>query len=224
MEFGKIALELSIGFLALLVATRILGKTQITQITPFDFISALILGELVGNAVYDDQVGLSKVLFSIILWVVLILIVEWVTQKWMRTRHYLEGQPTIIIHKGRLIREGLKKSKIDINQIQHLLRAKDVFSLREVEFAVLETNGDLSVLKKSQYGTPTRNDLNIQGDVVTLPVTMILDGNAVKDNLQEFGFDENWLVDQLKPFGTDSIKDVLYAEWQEGSGLFVVKF
>ncbi|WP_102347291.1 DUF421 domain-containing protein [Bacillus sp. Marseille-P3661] len=221
MEYIQTLVELFVGFIALFVLTKVLGKTQITQITAFDFISALVLGELVGNAIYDDDVKIGIVLFGVTIWGLLIYVLEIITQKMKRTRKFLEGEPAIVIRKGQIQREILKKNHLDINQLQHLLRLKDVFSIQDVEYAILETDGQVSVLKKSTVSTPTRKDLNLTPQNVVLPITLIIDGEMVRDNLQSIGFDAVWLRNQIQASGATSIKDVLYAEYQEGQALHV---
>jgi uncharacterized membrane protein YcaP (DUF421 family) len=224
MEFIKIASELIIGYVALLFTTKILGKTQITQITAFDFISALVLGELVGNALYDNNIGIFQILFSIALWGTLIYITEIITQKKKRFRAILEGKPALVIAQGKILRDKMKENKLDINQLQHLLRSKGAFSIREVEYAILETDGTVSVLKKSPYELPTRQDHQMPEQLVNLPVTLIIDGEVIWDNLKEFGFSKEWLQEQIQSFGAKEYKDVLYAEWQEGKGIHVQTF
>lgn len=224
MHYVHITVELFIGFIALFVITKILGKTQITQITTFDFISALVLGEFVGNAIFDDNVGVPRIIYAVAIWGSLIFVLEMITQKWSGTRGLLEGQPTIIIHKGKILRESLKKSKLDINQLQHLIRSKGVFSIRELEYAVLETDGTVSVLKKAPYDTPTKKDLQVNLEQVNIPITFISDGKVIKDNLIEAGFNMTWLEQQLKQQNILRVEEVLYAEWLEGSGLHVQTF
>ncbi len=224
MHFGQITFELLLGFAALFVITRILGKTQITQITTFDFISALVLGELVGNAVFDDEIGTSEILYSVFIWGILIYGIEIITQKWNKSRGFLEGRPTIVIKEGKILRESLKKCKLDINQLQHLIRSKGVFSIRELEYAVLETDGTVSVLKKATYENPTKSDLQVNLEKVYIPITLISDGQVIKENLIEAGFNYNWLDEQLKQQNIFRTEEVLYAEWLEGAGLHVQSF
>lgn len=221
MHFTQITIELILGFVALFIITKILGKTQITQITTFDFISALVLGELVGNAIFDDKVGVRQIIYAVIIWGLLIFILEMITQKWSKTRGFLEGKPTIIIHKGKILRESLKKSKLDVNQLQHLVRSKGVFSIRELEYAVLETDGTVSILKKAPFETPTKKDLQVNLEQINLPITLISDGKVIKDNLTEAGFNLTWLEQQLKQHNILRVEEVMYAEWLEGSGLHV---
>ncbi|TLS37782.1 DUF421 domain-containing protein [Pseudalkalibacillus caeni] len=223
MTILNTTVELVFGFFSLLILTKLLGKRQISQITPFDFISSLILGELVGNAIYDKDVKIWSIFYAVILWVVLIFIIELLTQKFRKTRTVLEGNPSIVIRNGEIDRQQLKRNKLDTDELQNLLRQKNVFSLREVEFAILETNGSISVLKKPEYGTPTNKDLNIPIKPVYLPVAFISDGCVDEGNLKKAGLTREWLDQQLKSQSISDPKEVMYAEWKQDEGLFISK-
>lgn len=223
-SYTQMLVDTIFGFFALFLLTKILGKTQISQLTAFDFISAIILGELVGNALFDDNSGILQIGYVLLLWGSLLYITEIITQKFKSTRHLLEGSPEIVIRKGKLIRDVMKKNKLDINQLQHMLRGKDVFTLREVEYAILETNGTLSVLKKSDFQTPTRKDMKLAPQPTNLSVTLINDGEIIYDNLKERNLTEEWLMDELKEQGYDNVKDVFYAEYMKDEELLVLPF
>ncbi|MED5098809.1 DUF421 domain-containing protein [Niallia circulans] len=224
MEFTHIFSELIIGYILLLLLTKVLGKTQITQITTFDFVSVLVLGELVGNAMYDTETGIKEIMYSILVWGGLIYITEFITQKFRKTRQLLEGKPSIVINKGKIDFKELQKNHLDINQLQHLLRAKDVFSIAECAYAILETDGTISVLKKSAYRNPTKQDMNLSLEITALPISVILDGEIIKENLPRIGWNEEQLMQELKKQNVQSPKDILYAEWQEGSPLYVQSY
>ena len=223
MNYVEITIDTIFGFLGLFFLTKLLGKTQITQITAFDFIAALVLGELVGNALYDPDTGIIEIGFAILLWGILIYTTEIVTQKWKRSRNLLEGQPSIIINHGKIDRQSLKKNKLDVNQLLHLLRAKDVFSVQDVAYAILETDGTVSVMKNDPAQVPTKDDFSFPVQKLPLPRAVITDGEVIKDNLKELGKDETWLHRQLKKQKIDSVKEVMYAEYQEGESLFLLK-
>lgn len=223
-HYLAVAVELICGLGILFLILKCLGKTQFSQITPFDFISALILGELVGNAVYDHEVRIKEIIFASLLWGLLIYIIEFITQKIKGSRKFLEGEPNIVIQKGILKYEVLKKNKLDINQLQSLLRQQGCFSIKEAEYAILETNGMLSVLLKSKYDTPKMQDVELAPKQVYLPITLILDGEVVYDNLQEAGVDEEWLKQELASQGVNECKEVLFAEWHAGQPLFFIKY
>lgn len=223
MNLGTITIEMVVGFFALFFLTKILGKTQLSQLTPFDFISALILGELVGNAMYDPDVHIWMILFAISVWGILMYSLEILTQKSMKFRKILEGTPSIVIRNGTMDRKQMKKNKIDINQLQNLIRQKGYFSIREIDYAILETNGSISVLPKSDNQPVTRRDLKLSQEETTLPVTLIMDGTILTDNLPTAGVNEEWLLKQLKQQNIHSAKEVFYAEWKKDEGLFVMK-
>ncbi|MGF2615391.1 DUF421 domain-containing protein [Rossellomorea vietnamensis] len=221
MNFLAIASELIVGFAALLILTRILGKTQISQITPFDFISAIILGELVGNSLYDDKSGVIEILFAISLWGALIFITELTTQRSRRVRHFLENTPSIIIRKGQIQFEAIKNNHLDLNQMQQLLRAKDIFSIRECEYAILETDGSLSVIKKPDYAPLQKQDLNIASASPSMPISVIMDGEILYDNLKMIAIDEKWLLNEISKKGYSSSQEILFGEWKDGEELLL---
>lgn len=216
--------ETIFGILALFILTKILGKTQISQLTAFDFIAAIVLGELVGNALFDKKAGILDIGFVIILWGAILYIIEIITQKFKSTRFILEGKPSLIIHKGEIIYEELRKNKMDLNEILHLLRMKDVFSLQEVEYAVLETDGLLSVLKKAAYQTPNKKDLNVHPAEPQIATPLIMDGQIIKDNLEEEDITEEWLHKELERQKYSTEKKVLYAEWLKDKKLFILPY
>lgn len=210
--------DLVFGFFALFALTKVLGKTQISQITAFDFISAIVLGELIGNALYDDKIGIPQIGYVVIIWGGLMYTTEYITQRFKGSRHLLEGSPAIIIHNGKLIRDVMKKNKLDVNQLKHMLRTKDVFSMDEVEYAILETNGTVSVLRKSDYQPPTRKDMKLTARPVQLPITLINDGEIIYDNLKERNLTEEWLLEELRKQDY-KLEDVFHAEYKKGEDI-----
>ncbi|GAA0301485.1 uncharacterized membrane protein YcaP (DUF421 family) [Gracilibacillus halotolerans] len=219
--YGSIFIEILFGFVLLFFVAKMLGKTQIKQLTAFDFVSALILGELVGNGLYDDKVGLLEIAYAVFLWGALIYITEIITQKFKGTRKMLEGSPAIVIHKGQLQREIMRKGKLDIHQLLHLLRSKGVFSVREVDYAILERDGSISILHKSSFQNPTKSDLDVPLTPVHLSFSLINDGEIIINNLREIGKDRTWLNNELKKQGFPSVEDVFYAEYIKGQKLLI---
>ncbi|HLS22337.1 MAG TPA: DUF421 domain-containing protein [Pseudogracilibacillus sp.] len=213
--------ETLFGITALFILTKLLGKTQISQLTAFDFIAAIVLGELVGNALFDKEAGIKEIGFVILVWGVILYIIEMITQKFKGSRFLLEGKPALIIHKGELIYEEMRKNKIDINEVQQLLRGKDVFAIQEVEYAILETNGEISVLKKSQFDSPTREDMKIVPTKAEMAFTLINDGEIIHDNLEEIDRTETWLQNELRKQNFEKVEDVFYAEYTKDKPLFI---
>lgn len=196
------------GFILLMIVTKVLGKTQIRQLTAFDFISALILGEFVGNALYDKETNLLHVAFTLFIWGSLMMIIEITTQKFKETRHILEGKPDIIIENGIIDREMMKRNHLDFNQLQHLLRMKDVFQIKDVNVAILETDGTISVLRKSD-------------PLEALPVNLINDGEIIANNLAVIGKDDVWLKEQLKKQNASDISAIFSCEYTKNEPLAI---
>lgn len=197
-----------------------MGKTQITQLTPFDFISALIIGELVGNAIYNIEIGINYVLYAIFLWGTLITFVEWMTQKWRKTRGFIEGVPSIVIHRGLIDKIQLKKNRLDLNQLKRLLRDEGIFSFQEVEYAILEPNGKLNVLKKFPFQDIKKSDLNKHIGNVTLPITIISDGEWVKENIEQTNYKIRDYEALFNSHGLN-VNAILYGEWTEDEPLYL---
>ncbi len=221
MEILHITIELIIGFIILFLVTKVIGKTQINELTPFDFISALVMGELLGNAIYDQEVSILFVLYALVIWGILMISVELLSQRVLKTRGFLEGNPAILIRNGLIDYKILKKNKLNINTLQELLRQKDVFSIRDVEYAILESSGTLSVLKKSGAQETSRDDFNLPVKPVNLSVTLISDGQVLWDNLESADLNIIWLKEKIEKEGYQDIKDIFYAEWLEETGLFI---
>lgn len=216
-----LTIELIIGFFLLFIIIKFVGKKIINQITPFTFIAAIVLGELLGNALYDHQIGVLYIIYSMALWGILLFIVEYLGQKSLLFRGIFEGKPAALIKNGVVDREELRKNRMNINQLQSLLRQSETFSIREVAFCYLEANGSISILKKSQYQKTTLEDFNLLDKPVYVPVTLIRDGEVLWDEIKDLRYDESWLKRQLLSQNVSDYKDVFIAEWLEGDGIFV---
>ncbi|WP_027086951.1 YetF domain-containing protein [Cohnella panacarvi] len=221
MKFLNLACVLVIGFFLLFIIVKIVGRKIITQVTPFTFITAIVIGEILGNALYDPEVTLFEVVFSMILWGSLLLVVEYIAQKSLRFRGLVEGKPVALIKNGVLDRDELKKTRLNVNQLQSLLRQSETFSIREVAYCYLETNGSISILKKARYQKTTQEEFNLPEKPVHVPVTLIRDGKVLWDEIKDLGYDETWLTKQLHAQNVTDIEKVFLAEWLAGDGIFV---
>ncbi|MBY6085902.1 DUF421 domain-containing protein [Priestia flexa] len=221
VNIGFLTIKVIVGFATLFFIIIITGRTSIYQLTPFHLVFVLVLGDLLGNTIYEDKVGIFHFLYAIGLWTVLMLGIEFMTLKSKSTRSLLLGNPNIIIRDGVMDRKLLTKNKLDVNQVLSILRQNNVFSVREVKYGILEANGQISLLLKSKYQKPDKQDLNLPESPVDLPTSLIIDGEILWDNLHELGFDQQWLDNQLTTNGYDNVKRILYADWRESEGIHV---
>ena len=222
MEYAHITLDLLFGFAGLFVFNKVLGKAHFSKLTPFEFVAMLVLGDLVGNAVYQPDVTALQILYGVFVWGIIIYAIGRWTLKSKKMRNLFEGEPSIVIRRGELQYDAMRRNMLDLEQLLSMLRQQGYFSLREIEYAVLETNGMMSVLPKRQYGPPTRGDLGLHGAGGSVPITLILDGKLQKDNLGKVSLTEPWLLQQLAEQGIASYEGVLYADWDPENGLFVM--
>jgi uncharacterized membrane protein YcaP (DUF421 family) len=224
LNWIEILIKVVLGFFMLFTITQILGKTTIKQLTPFDFISAIVLSELLGNGIYEEKVHIAYIFFTIFTWGVLLVIMEKLLLKFKKLRGVLEGNPSIIIRDGQIDRYQLKKNRMNINQLLSVLRQSETFSIREVAFAILESNGSISILKKSKYQKVTLQDLQIPPQPTYLSTSLIIDGEVLEDNVIDLGFDLEWLEHQVRSKGYSKVDDVLYADWMRDDGIYIIPF
>jgi len=221
IKIGLLTIKVMVGFFTLFFIIIITGRTSISQLTPFHLVFVLVLGDFLGNTIYEDKVRTFHFLYAIGLWTLLMLGLEFMTLKNKSTRSLLLGNPNIIIRDGIMDRKLLKKNKLDVNQVLSLLRQNNVFSVREVKYGILEANGQISTLLKSKYQKPEKQDLNLQESPVDLPTSLIIDGEILWDNLHELSFDQQWLHNKLTANGYENEKRILYADWRESEGIHI---
>lgn len=222
MEFMHISVKLAVGFIGLWVITRLLGKKEISQLTPFDFVSSLMLSEIVGNTIYSEDTNYFHLIYGLAFWMILSYTVEKITYKSKSIRRPLDGEAAVLIENGVLDMKEMDRNNLDFDQLQLLLRQKDIFSIREVAYAVFETNGGLSVLKKSAYQSVSRLDLQLPDKETVIALSLVENGEIQGEALRHIRKDERWLLDELGKQGYDSLKSVAYAEWVNGEKLYVM--
>ena len=221
VNISFLTIKVLVGFVALFFIIIMTGRTSISQLTPFHLVFILVLGDFLGNTIYEDKVRTFHFLYAIGLWTLLMLGIEFITLKNKSARSLFLGNPNIIIRNGVIDRKLLKKNKLDINQVLSLLRQNNVFSVREVKYGILEANGQLSILLKSKYQKPEKQDFNLPESPVDLPTSLIIDGEILWDNLHEHGFDKQWLHNKLTANGYENEKRILYADWRESEGIHI---
>jgi len=219
VNLGLITSKIILGFISLYFILIVTGRTSITQLTPYHFVFLMLLDDLLGHIIYEKNQSIYEFLYAAILWTIIMMLLEVITRRYTKIRVIIQGTPLVIIKNGILDRSAIKKAKLDINQVLSLLRQKSVFSVREVEFAILEPNGQLSVALKSKYENPKMEDFNFPERKVELPITLIMDGKIIWDHLFANGLNEKWLINELNEKGFDDVRCIFHAEWKENGGL-----
>lgn len=210
-----------ISFFSLLIFAKVLGKQQISQLTFFDYVLGITIGSIAATLATDLSSRAWPHWIGLATWAGLGFLMEAVTTKWRYAAKYLEGEPTIVIMNGKIMENAIKKMKYRISDITELLRNKDVFDLNEVDFAILEPNGQISVLKKPEYQNLTAKDMNIPKTTTGIGTELIYDGIVINENLKQLDKDRAWLLSQLKQQGVNDPSEVFFASLTPSGSFYV---
>jgi len=220
-QYFESFLKTAVAFFGILVYTRVLGKQQISQMTFYDYVTGITFGSIAASIAIDREANTGLWMWVLTVFVFFCFITGIVTVKSRPLRKLIEGEPTILIHNGKILEHNMAKLRYDMENLLMQLREKNVFNIADVEFAVAETDGTLSVLPKSQKRPVTPEDLNIPTKYEGVSTEIIVDGLVVYQNLQQNNLDEQWLINQLKARGYNSPKDIKYASLDVDGNLYI---
>ncbi|MBM7871307.1 uncharacterized membrane protein YcaP (DUF421 family) [Clostridium pascui] len=213
-----------IGFFSLLIFARILGKEQISQLTFFDYILGITIGSIAATLTTDLSSRAWPHWVGLVTWVVLGYLMELLSLKWRYAAKYLEGEPAIVIMDGKIMEDVLKKMRYTAAEILELLRNKEVFNLNEVAYAIIEPNGDISILKKPEYLPLTLKDINIKAKTPGIGTEIIYEGMIIEENLRQLNKDTKWLLKELKKYGINDPLEVFLLTLDPGGNLYIDKY
>ncbi|MFS0907087.1 DUF421 domain-containing protein [Priestia aryabhattai] len=223
MSFIEVIGRVIISFGVLLLMTRIMGKKQVSQLTYFNYITGITIGAVAASITIDRSIDMSDGFVSIVCWSLLTVLVSYINLKSPKARVLLDGQPTIVIKNGEILEKTLAGLRLNMDDLSMLLREKNIFSTQEVDYAVLEPDGQLSVLKKVDQQSVTKKDLKVEAvKPLYVPTEIIVDSKVITRNLEELDLSQDWLEKQLHQSGV-SIQDVFYAEIQSDGTLYIDK-
>jgi uncharacterized membrane protein YcaP (DUF421 family) len=197
-----------VAFFALIVIARILGKQVLSNMTFHDFVTGITLGAIAANLAFNPKIESPYLLLSLAVFTTTSFAISVLSIRSRKARKWVTGSPSVLIENGKMLEHNMKHEKYFLDTLIQSLREKDIFDMEEVEYAVLENNGKLSVLKKPPYRNVTQKDLHIKGQgAVGFPVELIMDGRLIENNLNNNGISRRWLEAELEK----SIEDVFYA-------------
>lgn len=218
----NISMRSTLIVVVLLILTRLLGKKQMSQLTYFNYITGVTMGSVAGDFISEVNMPVVDALASLIAICILTELNSFIALKSTSYRKVMDGDDIILIKKGKIIKPALKSCRMSVNILLMLLRQSNTFSVEEVEYAILETNGSLSVMKRQQAQPIIKSDLDIKSEKIkNLPREVISDGKIMKVNLKELNKDEEWLKNELRKNNIESVKDVFYAEVRSDGTLYI---
>ncbi|HZJ58492.1 MAG TPA: DUF421 domain-containing protein [Clostridia bacterium] len=185
------------------LVVRVMGKRQVGQLQPFELVIAIMIAELASIPADDVGIPLVKGLVPIFALAFAQITISFLSLKSEKFRALVGGSPSILIENGVIEQKKLEQLRINLNDLLEQLRSKNIANVDDVEFAILETNGNLSVFPKSDKNNATLEDLNIQGKPEDIPMTLVMDGQIMHNNLKKTGQDLSWLLNQIKALGLD---------------------
>ena len=225
MNEGLVVLVRSIiGFFSLLIFARVLGKEQISQLTFFDYVLGITIGSIAASLTTDLSSRAWPHWVGLMTWAALGYLMEFITMKWRYAAKLIEGEPTIVIMNGKIMENVLKKMKYRASDILVLLRTQGVFDINEVDFAIIEPNGQLSILKKPEYQPATPKDMNIQVSASGISTELVYDGILIEENLRQLNKDRAWLMNQLKMQGINDISEAFLVTLNPAGSIYVDKY
>ncbi|UCZ52595.1 DUF421 domain-containing protein [Bacillus shivajii] len=220
-DLGQVLVRGLIGFIVLLVLARIMGKKQINQITYFEYIVGIAIGSIAAELTFSPDIRISNFVFGMVIWSMLPIVVSKIELKSYGFRMLTEGKPTVVIENGKILEENLKKEDLTVDELMIYLRDKDVFKLSDVETAIFESSGQLSVMKKSDVMPITPKDMNMVVEQEHSPRIVIVDGNVMEKSLKEYGYTKDWLLGEVMKQGAEDFSDVFVAQIDSMGNVYV---
>lgn len=192
--------RVSIIYLVVLIVMRLMGKREISQMQPFELVIAIMIADLASVPMADTGIPIFNGIIPILALLLFQLIISLINLKSITLRKIICGKPRMLIYRGKIDDGALKKEKITINELQERLRQNNIFSIGDVEYAILETSGQISVIQKPEKRTTIPEDFHILPDYEGIPYDLIIDGKVMHENLQAIGRDERWLKREVEKF------------------------
>lgn len=212
----------SCAFFAILILARIIGKKQISQLTFFHYVTGITFGSIAAEISAQVETPFLDGLVSLIWWTVLTVAVSYISFRSKKARVLFDDKPSIVIKNGVILNSELRKARLHTDELAMMLREQSIFSFDEVLYAVFETNGELSVLKKPLARTATKEDVSVSAPAPQyMPLELISDGKIIQKNLSDLQLTEDWLIKKLAKKNIHDINKVYYVQVLENGSLYI---
>lgn len=202
--------------------TKMMGKKQISQLSLFDYVVGITFGSIAADVSLDLEKNLISGLISLFIYGLFSVFISFITRKSIVLRRFFIGVPTILVENGKIIESGLTKCKIDVNELLSEARRMGYFDFSEVNYAIMETDGNISFLPFEWAKNSTKKDLKIKTGNNALVANIIIDGKILDNNLKSVNKDKKWLLHELKVKEYD-IKEILLCTLDINNKLTIYK-
>ena len=196
----NIFIRVLILYILVLITMRFMGKRELGQMQPFELVIAIMIADLASVPMGDTGIPITNGIIPILALLLIQLVISFINLKSIKGRSIICGMPSILIYRGRIDEKVMKKEKFTVNELQERLREKDVFNIGDVEYAILETSGQVTVIQKPEKRNTIPEDFGIVPEYEGIPYDLVMDGKVMYENLKAIGRDYNWLLKQTEKF------------------------
>lgn len=210
-NFLNICFRTILVLIILFFITKMMGKKQISELNFFDYVVGITIGSIAADISLDIEKNMIAGIAALFIYGFISYIISFVSIKSILARRFFIGVPTVLVEKGKIIESGLKKSKIDVNDLLMVARENGYFNLDEIDYALMEVNGNISFLPKEKEKPVTKRDMKIKCSNEGLTVNAIIDSKYMANNMKAINKDKEWLDHELKVNGYDNYDNILLA-------------
>ena len=208
MEFVKLIMTSVLSAVALFVIAKIMGHKQMSQLDFFDYITGITIGSIAAELATELEKP-WKPLIAMVVYGVITVLLTLTTSKLPRMRKFVNGTPTIIMNNGKIYRKNMKKAKMDLSELMVMCRQEGYFNLNDIQMAIFEYNGRLTVLPKSEKRPVNPADIGLTPPAESINTEVIMDGRILGENLKRLGLDQKWLKKELEAQGHKNAKEII---------------
>ena len=207
MDIVKLILTSFLSVVTLFIIAKIMGHRQVAQLDFFDYITGITIGSIAAELATELEKP-WKPLIAMIIYGTVAIALNIITNKIPKLRKYINGSPTILLNNGKLYKKNMKKVKLDLSEFLMMCREQGYFDISNIQTAIFECNGKLTVLPLSTDRPVTPTDLNLTPEADSISIEVIMDGHIIDENLKRLGLDQNWLTKQLKEQNYHNSKEI----------------
>lgn len=221
MDFFKIIILSSSSAIFLFILTKLMGNKEMSQLSMFDYIIGITIGSIAAEMSTALENSFTQPLVAMSIYAIISILLSVISNKSLKFRRFIYGNTLILYDNGELFKNNLKKAKMDINEFLTQCRTNGYFNINDIETAILEINGKISFLPKSEKRPTTPSDLNISPNTEKPTINLILDGCILRQNLNFLKLDELWLQKEIVSQGYKDFKEIFLATIDNNSNLSI---
>lgn len=207
MDFIKLILTSLLSVISLFLIAKIMGHKQVAQLDFFDYINGITIGSIAAELATDLETP-WKPLIAMLVYGMIAVGLSLITSKFPKVRKYVNGSPTILMNDGKIYRKNMKKAKLDLSEFLTMCREQGYFDLNDIQTAIFEYNGKLTILPNSANRPVTPADMKLHTEPDYINTELIMDGRIMGENLKRMGLDLKWLEKQIKAQGFHDVKEI----------------